>query len=151
MGTIKTAQATWGGGLRFAITSGSGHTLTVDTSPADGGENAGFSPMELPIMALVGCMGMDVVSILKKKRLDVTGYTMSVRGERAEQHPQVFVEITVEHVITGRAISQEAVDRAIELSATRYCSVSAMLNKTATIHHTARIVEAGPVGAGPAA
>src|SRR5262245_4430414 len=142
MGNIKTAEAEYRGGMRFDISAGSGHSLTVDVSEADGGQNAGFSPMELPLVALLGCIGMDVVSILKKKRQQVTGYAMSARGVRAETHPQVFVEITVEHTFTGRDIEQAAVDRALELSSTRYCSVSAMLSKTAEIIHTTRIVEA---------
>jgi putative redox protein len=141
MGSVKTAQARYRGGMRFDIESGSGHTLTVDVSEADGGQNAGFSPMELPLMALVGCMGMDVVSILAKMRQELTGYELRVRGERAATHPQVFVEIAVEHTFAGRGLTQEAVDRAIGLSATKYCSVSAMLGKTATISHTTRIVE----------
>jgi putative redox protein len=143
MGNIKTAQAEYRGGMRFDISAGSGHSLTVDVSEADGGQNAGFSPMELPLVALLGCIGMDVVSILKKKRQQVTGYAMSARGVRAETHPQVFVEITVEHTFTGHGIEQTAVDRALELASTRYCSVSAMLGKTAEIVHTTRIVEAG--------
>ncbi|HEY7093095.1 MAG TPA: OsmC family protein [Ktedonobacterales bacterium] len=143
MGNIKTAQAEYRDGMRFDISAGSGHSLTVDVSEADGGQNAGFSPMELPLVALLGCIGMDVVSILKKKRQQVTGYAMSARGVRAETHPQVFVEITVEHTFTGHGIEQAAVDRALELASTRYCSVSAMLGKTAEIVHTTRIVEAG--------
>lgn len=143
MGNIKTAEAEYRGGMRFDISAGSGHSLTVDVSEADGGQNAGFSPMELPLVALLGCIGMDVVSILKKKRQQVTGYSMSARGVRAETHPKVFVEITVEHTFTGHGIEQAAVDRALELASTRYCSVSAMLGKTAEIVHTTRIVEAG--------
>jgi putative redox protein len=143
MGQIKTAEAEYRGGMRFDISAGSGHALTVDVSEADGGQNAGFSPMELPLVALLGCIGMDVVSILQKKRQQVTGYAMSARGVRAETHPQVFVEITVEHTFTGHGIEQAAVDRALELASTRYCSVSAMLGKTAEIVHTTRIVEAG--------
>jgi putative redox protein len=138
---MKTAQAEYRGGMRFDISAGSGHSLTVDVSEADGGLNAGFSPMELPLVALLGCIGMDVVSILRKKRQQVTGYAMSARGVRAETHPKVFTQITVEHTFTGRGVTQEAVDRALELASTRYCSVSAMLGKTAEIVHTTRIVE----------
>jgi len=137
---VKTAIARYQGGMRFDIASGSGHTLSVDVQPEEGGENAGFSPMELPIMALVGCMGMDVVSILRKMRHPVTGYELRVRGVRAETDPKVFVAIAVEHTFTGADLSQEAIDRAIELSRTKYCSVSAMLEKTATITHTTHIV-----------
>jgi putative redox protein len=142
MGNVKTAEAEYRGGMRFDISAGSGHSLIVDVSEEDGGQNAGFSPMELPLVALLGCIGMDVVSILKKKRQQVTGYAMSARGVRSETHPKVFVEIAVEHTFTGHDIEQAAVDRALELASTRYCSVSAMLGKTAEIIHTTRIVAA---------
>ncbi len=147
MASIKTAVARYQGGMRFDIESGSGHALTVDVPPEEGGEDAGFSPMELPIMALVGCVGMDVVSILRKMRQELTSYQMSVRGVRAETHPKVFVAITVEHTFAGANLSQEAIDRAIALSRTKYCSVSAMLEKTATITHTVRIVAASELDA----
>jgi putative redox protein len=140
MAKTKTAHARYIDGMRFEIDSGSGHTLTVDTPGDEGGENAGFSPMELPLMALVGCMGMDVVSILRKSRQDLRGYQMNITGTRAETHPKVFVEIQVEHVFAGTNLSQDTIDRAINLSATKYCSVSAMLEKTAQITHTTRIV-----------
>jgi putative redox protein len=141
--SIKTATARYQSGMRFEIASGSGHTLSVDVQPEEGGGNAGFSPMELPIMALVGCMGMDVVSILRKMRQPVAGYQLSVRGVRAETDPKVFVAIEVEHTFSGADLSQEAIDRAIELSRTKYCSVSAMLEKTAAITHTTRVVAEG--------
>jgi putative redox protein len=143
MANVKTATARYQGGMRFDIASGSGHTLSVDVAADEGGQNAGFSPMELPIMALVGCMGMDVVSMLRKMRQELTGYQMSVRGVRAETDPKVFVAITVEHTFAGANLSQQAIDRALELSRTKYCSVSAMLEKTATITHTTRIVSPG--------
>jgi putative redox protein len=140
---IKTAHAHFDGGMRFTAESGSGHQLVMDTADEkEGGQNSGFSPMELPLVALIGCVGMDVVSILRKQRQDVTGYDLAVRGERAEEHPQVFTRITVEHTITGRDLKRPAVERALELSRTRYCSVSAMLGKTADITHILNLVEA---------
>jgi putative redox protein len=145
--SIKTATARYRGGMRFDIASGSGHTLSVDVQPEEGGQDAGFSPMELPIMALVGCMGMDVVSILRKMRQPVAGYELGVRGVRAETDPKVFVAIEVEHTFFGADLSQDAIDRAIELSRAKYCSVSAMLEKTAAITHMTRIVAEGAVQA----
>jgi putative redox protein len=142
MGSVKTAVARYQGGMRFDIDSGSGHTLSVDVPVEEGGQGAGFSPMELPIMALLGCMGMDVVSIVRKMRQELTGYRMSARGVRAETDPKVFVEIAVEHVFAGHDLRPQAIERALELSRTKYCSVSAMLEKTATITHTTRIVPA---------
>jgi putative redox protein len=140
MASTKTAHARYIDGMRFDITSGSGHTLSVDTPGDEGGENAGFSPMEIPIMALVGCMGMDVVSILRKSRQDLRGYQVNITGVRAETHPMVFLTIQVEHLFAGNDLSQEVIDRAIQLSETKYCSVSAMLEKSAKITHTTRIV-----------
>ncbi len=140
MASEKTAVARYEGGMRFEIMAGSGHTLTVDSPASEGAPSAGFSPMELPLVALLGCMGMDVVSVLAKMRQELTGYRMSTRGIRAKEHPQVYIEIEVEHVFAGANLSREAVDRALELSRTKYCSVSAMLEKTAQITHTVRIV-----------
>ena len=143
MAGIKTARAHFEGGMRFTAEAGSGHRLAMDTADElEGGQNSGFSPMELPLVALIGCVGMDVMSILRKQRQEVTGYDLAVRGTRAEEHPQVFTAITVEHTITGRDLQRPAVERALELSRTRYCSVSAMLGKTAEITHVLTLVEA---------
>jgi putative redox protein len=143
MAGIKTARAHFDGGMRFTAQAGSGHQVIMDTADEkEGGQNSGFSPMELPLVALIGCVGMDVVSILRKQRQEVTGYDLTVSGTRAETHPQVFVAITVEHTITGRDLKRAAVERALELSRTKYCSVSAMLGKTAEITHILRVVEA---------
>jgi putative redox protein len=98
--------------------------------------------MELLLVGLGGCTGMDVISILRKKREPVTGYEVHVSGIRAEDHPMVFVEITVEHIVTGHEIQPEAVARAIQLSKERYCGAGAMLGKVAHLTHTFRIVEA---------
>lgn len=139
----KFARVSFVSGMRFTGEAGSGHQLTLDTADADeGGQNAGFSPMELPLIALAGCMGMDVVSILRKQRQDLSGYDVRVHGIRAEEHPKVFVKIEVEHTFTGHGLKREAIERAIELSRTRYCAVSAMLNKTAEIVHTVHVLEA---------
>jgi len=98
--------------------------------------------MELLLVGLAGCTGMDVISILRKKRQDVTAYEVHITGVRAEEHPMVFVEITVEHIVTGHRIQPEAVARAIELSEGRYCGAGAMLGKVAHLTHTYHIVEA---------
>jgi putative redox protein len=142
-----TAQATLETGMRFVAEGGSGHRVTLDADEHGGGENAGFRPMEMLLVGLAGCTGMDVISILRKKRQDVTGYEVHVRGVRAEEHPMVFVEITVEHVVTGHRIQPEAVARAIELSEERYCGAGATLGKVAHLTHTYRIVEAAKIPA----
>ena len=128
--------------MRFDAEAGSGHHVTLDAAEHGGGQNAGFRPMELLLVGLGGCTGMDVISILRKKRQQVTGYEVHVSGIRAEDHPMVFVEITVEHIVTGHDVQPEAVERAIQLSKKRYCGAGAMLGKVAHLTHTFRIVEA---------
>ena len=142
MSKEKFATARFLGGMAFEAVSGSGHRLIMDTATDDGGENSGFSPMEVPLIALLGCTGMDAISTLRKMRQDVTGYELKGHGVRAETYPQVFVNIEVEHVFTGRGLAPESVRRAVELSATRYCSVGGMLKTTATIHHAITLVDA---------
>lgn len=129
-------------GMRFDAEAGSGHHVTLDAAEHGGGQNAGFRPMEMLLVGLGGCTGMDVISILRKKRQQVTGYEVHVSGIRAEDHPMVFVEITVEHIVTGHDVQPEAVERAIQLSKERYCGAGAMLGKVAHLTHTFRIVEA---------
>ncbi len=141
MGEIMTAVAHLQDGMRFLGESGSGHTLTMDAAEHGGGQDAGFRPMELLLVGLSGCTAMDVISILRKKREDVTDYEVRVRGERAEDHPMVFIDITVTHIITGRNVKPESVARAIELSETKYCGAGATLSKTARLKHTFEIRE----------
>jgi putative redox protein len=128
-------------GLSFDVETGSGFHIVLDTSPSNDEQARGPSPMEMLLVGLAGCSGMDIISILRKKRQDVTAYEMSIHGKRAETHPQVFVEITVEHILTGHNIQPEAVQRAIDLTEERYCGVSATLSRTAKMHMTFRIVE----------
>jgi putative redox protein len=145
MAEEKTATVRLIGPMRFDGVSSSGHTVVMDTSVDGGGTDAGASPMELVLLALAGCTGMDVIGILRKKRQDVTGYEIHVRGVRAEQHPMVYTTIHVEHVVTGRNVDPAAVARAVELSETKYCSVSNMLNRAARIETSYRVVEAEEV------
>jgi putative redox protein len=142
MAEIMTAQATLEEGMLFVAESGSGLHVTLDADEHGGGQNAGFRPMELLLAGLAGCTGMDVISILRKKRQLVTAYEVHVTGRRAEENPMVFVEISVEHVVTGHHLQAEAVARAIQLSEERYCGAGAMLGKVARLTHTYRIVEA---------
>lgn len=137
-----TAQATLATQMRFEVEAGSGHHVTLDAAERDGGQDTGFQPMELLLVGLAGCTGMDVISILRKKRQQVTSYQVHVEGIRADDHPLVFTEITVEHIITGHHLEPEAVVRAIQLSKDRYCGAGAMLGKTARLIHTFRLIEA---------
>jgi putative redox protein len=149
MSAIYTAGATLDDGMSFTGHTGTGFELALDAEPDVGGKGRGARPMELVLMALAGCTGMDVISILRKMRQDVTGYEVRVRGdERAPDFPKVYTKITVEHVVRGRGIAESSVARAVELSATRYCPVSAMLGHTARVVHTYVIEEAEPLVAG---
>ena len=130
---VKTASITLeGGDLRFVARSGSGHSLVLD----DGRSDTGMRPAELIPLAVAGCTAMDVISILRKKRQEVSGYEVRASGEQGDEHPNAFTRIDVVHVIEGRSIDVEAVRRAIELSATKYCAVGATLSSGMTqIHH----------------
>jgi putative redox protein len=140
----KTANLIWEGrGLAFTGVGGSGFTLRID-SPA-GPEAA--SPMELVAIASGSCTAMDVIDILRKKKQDVIGFEVRVIGLRTEEHPRVFTEIDLEYVVTGRSIDPKAVERAIELSLTKYCSVNAMLAAAVKINHRYQIIDAEAVAA----
>lgn len=128
-------------GMCFDVETGSGHHLLLDAAEHNGGQDKGPRPMEMLLVALATCSGMDILAILRKKRQNITAYEVRVLGERTEDHPKIFVEIAVEHIFTGHAIRPEAVQRAIELTEERYCGASAMLGKTAKLTHTFRVVE----------
>jgi putative redox protein len=126
----------------FTGYSSNGYSVPLDTARASGGHDGGISPMELLLTALGGCTGMDVISILRKKRQDVTGLEVEVEGLRADEHPRVYTEIWVKFIVTGHSVDPAAVERAIELSRDKYCGVSATLQRTATLHYSHEIVEA---------
>lgn len=128
-------------GLQFVGTSSSGHALVMDGDPAAGGQNSGPRPMELLLLGIGGCSGMDVISILKKKKQDVTGIEIAVKGEKAEDYPKKFTDITLEFAVRGRNISEEAVKRAVELSMNKYCSVKATLEGTAKVNFSYTIIQ----------
>lgn len=136
-----TAAAVFQGGMRFDGQAGSGFSLTMDAESAHGGADGGFRPMELLLVGLAGCTAMDVISILRKKREDVTGYEVRVSGERADEHPRVYTTVTVTHIVTGRHVRPESVARAVELSESKYCGASATLSKTARVTHTYEVRE----------
>ena len=141
MANEMTVRATLETGMRFDVETGSGHHVILDAAEHNGGQNSGPQPMEMLLVALASCAGMDIITILRKKRQEITRYELRIHGERTEEHPKVFVDITVEHIFTGHNIRSEAVERAIELTEERYCGASAMLGKTATIGHTFTIIE----------
>ncbi len=131
----------WKKGMAFDAQTGSGFSVPMDTTLEHGGTNAGPTPMELILIGLGGCTAMDVISILEKKRQEVTNFEIRLHADRASEHPKVFTEITLEYVLTGRAIDPEAAKKAVELSENKYCSAMAMLRKTAAIHTKVTIKE----------
>jgi putative redox protein len=143
MANDMTVRATLETGMCFDVETGSGHHVILDAAEHNGGQDSGPLPMEMLLVALASCAGMDIITILRKKRLEITGYELRVLGMRAEEHPKVFLDITVEHFFTGHNIRPEAVERAIQLTEERYCGASAMLGKTATINHTFHIIDEG--------
>ncbi len=136
------AKVIWKGRMSFDGTASRSFTVPLGTSAASGGDDDGFSPMELLLVSLAGCTAMDVISILEKKRQEVTDFEVRVQGERAQEHPKVFTHITLEYIVTGHHVEQAAVERSVELSATKYCSVSAMLGQVAKIEHKITVLEA---------
>ena len=128
-------------GLAMAGTSDSKHWVTMDGPEKFGGFSAGSRPMELLLIAVAGCTGMDVISILRKKRVKFEDFSIEVEAEQAEEHPKVFTEIKIHYLITGRNIRKVDVENAIELSESKYCSATIMLKKSADITSTYEIIE----------
>ncbi len=140
MPTIKSVEIRHEGGMLFTAEPSSGHTLAFD----DRQSNKGGSPVETILSALGACSGMDVVSITAKKRQSIDEYRVLVRGSQRDEYPQVYTEIDVTHAFVGRDLSEAAIRRSIELSATKYCPVNAMISAGATVvHHRYRLVSTG--------
>jgi putative redox protein len=135
------AKVTYVKGLQFVGDAESGHAMIMDGDKSVGGENTGPRPMELLLIATGGCSGMDVISILKKKKQNVTGLEINVSGQKAEEYPKKFTEITVEFIVKGKQIEESAVKRAVELSMTKYCSVKATLEGTAKVNYSFAIIQ----------
>jgi putative redox protein len=136
------AKVKWIDGLQFVGQSGSGHAIVMDAGKdATGGADTGMRPMELLLIGLGGCSGMDVASVLQKKKQQISGVEANVLGQKAEDHPQKYTAIEIEFVVTGKNISEDAVSKAVELSMTKYCSVKATLESTAKVSYSYRIVQ----------
>lgn len=135
--TLK-ATVRYAGDEMFIGTSPSGHAQAIDTK---GDRHAAPTPMEMLLVAVAACTAVDVISILQKKRQDVTDYNVDITGTRADEHPRKYTAFHVHHIVHGRSVSADAVERAIELSDTRYCSVAATVRPTAEITTTYEIVD----------
>ena len=140
--TTKKAYVTQIGknSITFAGRANSGHWVPMDGPEEFGGSNAGIRPKELLLLALAGCTGSDVASILAKKRIQLDEFKLEVTAEETEEHPKVFSKMHVEYVFHGKNIQEKDVERAIEMSLTKYCGVTAMFSKAMEVTHSYRIV-----------
>jgi putative redox protein len=139
---MTQATVTLVDGMQFVVETGSGHSFTIDSVPEVGGRNTGPRPFELLAAGLAGCTGMDVISILRTMRQKVTGLTVHVTSERAEEHPKKFLSIHIEYTVIGYDLAEDRVARAIELSETKYCPAMASLRPGAPITSSFTILEA---------
>jgi putative redox protein len=131
----------WIDGMLMVGKSHSGHSITMDGPPEIGGNNLGVRPMEMLLLGVAGCTMIDVVTTLKKMRQDLTNCETKLSAERADEHPKVFTDIHIQFIVKGQDLDPKKVEKAITLSAEKYCSASIMLGKTASITHDFEIVE----------
>ena len=132
----------WVEDVTFVGETDSGHAVVMDGPPDHGGRNLGPRPMEMLLLGLGGCTTFDIIMILKKSRQAVTDCVVEISAERADEEPKVFTNIHIHFIVTGKDLKENQVERAVSLSAEKYCSASIMLGKTATITHDFEIVEA---------
>lgn len=130
----------WLDHMSFVGESGSGHSVVMDGAPESGGRNLGVRPMEMLLLGLGGCAAFDVVSILQKSRQNVVDCEVLIESERSEDIPKVFTRINMQFVVSGRNLNETKVEKAVSLSADKYCSASEMLGKTAKITHEYKIL-----------
>ena len=135
------ARVQWLDGRAFVGESGSGHAVVMDGAPDSGGRNVGVRPMEMLLLGLGGCTAFDIVMILERMREKVTGLDIALEGQRASEDPKVFTDVKLVYKVKGRGLKPANVERAVNLSAEKYCSASAMFGKTAKIEHSFEIVE----------
>jgi putative redox protein len=135
------ARVKWVEQVTFVGETGSGHAVVMDGSPASGGRDLGPRPMEMLLLGAGGCTSFDVISILKKSRQSVSDCYVEIEAERADSDPKVFTKIHMHFVVTGKDIKAEVVERAIRLSAEKYCSASIMLGATAEITHDFEVIQ----------
>ncbi len=131
----------WKGGLKFTGISRFGHEITTDGSKKAGGEEAGYQPPELLLFGLAGCTGIDVVLIAQKMKQDVTGLTIHIESEQKEDHPKFITRVNIVYAFSGKNLDEAKLERAIQLSQERYCSVSNTLAGVTKITHSITINE----------
>lgn len=135
------ARIKWVEQVTFVGETGSGHAVVMDGSPESGGRDLGPRPMEMLLLGAGGCTSFDVISILKKSRQSVSDCYVEIEAERADSDPKVFTRIHMHFVVTGKDVKPEVVERAIRLSAEKYCSASIMLGATAKITHDFEVIQ----------
>lgn len=135
------ARVKWLDNMSFVGESGSGHSIVMDASPEVGGRDLGVRPMEMLLLGLGGCASIDVMMILQKSKQAVMDCTVEISAERAEKEPKIFTRIHLHFVVEGRNLAENRVERAIQLSAEKYCSASIMLGKSADISHDYEVRE----------
>jgi putative redox protein len=140
---MLTAKVKWVDGLQFVGESGTGHAIVMDGDKEVGGNNTGIRPMELLLIGLGGCSGMDVASILQKKKQQVADIEINIKGQKADTYPKKFTDIEIEFIVSGKDITEDAVKRAVDLSMEKYCSVKATLEGVAKINFSYKIVNTG--------
>lgn len=146
---MDSVKVRWSGARQFVGWDEVGHGVVMDAKPAYKGEGSGTRPLELFLYALAGCTGMDVVSVLEKKRQDVRGIEIRVEADqREDEFPKIYTDVRVHFVVTGFGVKPEAVERAIELSEEKYCSVKGMLGPQTVVSTSFEVVEARPAGTG---
>jgi putative redox protein len=123
------AKLSWKEKMTFVGVADSGHEVRIDTDPGVGGDDSAARPMELIVLGLAGCTGMDVISILRKKQQKVASFDVNISAERAQEHPKVITQAVITYVLHGEGLDEAALLRAIELSALKYCPAQAMLSK----------------------
>ena len=139
---MDTVRVKWNGKRRFVAWDEAGHSVVMDAKAEYHGDGSGVRPVELVLYALAGCTGMDVISILEKKRQRVTDFELEITGtQRTDGFPRIYEHIEVTYVVTGVGVKEEAVARAIELSEEKYCSVKGMLGEQVTVTTSFRVVE----------
>lgn len=143
------ARVKWVQDVMFVGESGSGHSVVMDGAPDAGGRNLGFRPMEMLLLGLGGCSAFDVMLILRRGREQVTDCVVDIDAERATEDPKVFTRIAMRYIISGLALDPKKAERAVNLSAEKYCSATAILGKTAQITHTIELIDAATLNVEP--
>ncbi|UCB53812.1 MAG: OsmC family protein [Thiotrichales bacterium] len=136
------ARVKWLDHMSFVGESGSGHSVVMDGAPEVGGRNLGVRPMEMVLLGLGGCTSFDMVLILQRQRQAITDCQVEIEAERADQTPKVFTRIHVHYIVKGRGLDPKKVERAVNLTAEKYCSVSIMLSASVELSHDFEIIEA---------